>query len=186
MKKNTKHSIKKTSKFLTRLQSSWRYVMAFAAGAAALFGILSYIHPNISVTPLMAIDASRPLSMQFLVTNNGYLTMHDVKYACAIEKIKGRVTFGSYGGPPGVNQNSPRFVAPQHESGKSLAPNQSDTVSIDFALFKKADPVEMADIGIVASFRLSLIPWRQERLYHFVTQKCSDGKLYWFPKPPDD
>jgi hypothetical protein len=113
------------------------------------------------------------------------LTLHDVKYACAIEKIKGRITFGSYGGPPSVNQTSPRLVAPQHESRKSLGPNQSDTVSIDFALFEKADPVEMADIGVAVSFRLGLVPFRQERLYHFVTQKSSDGKLYWFPRPPD-
>jgi len=186
MKKNPKRSEQKFSKFVESLLSIWRYVIAFAAGAATLFGILSYLHPNISVTPLMAIDASRPLSMQFLVTNNGYLTMHDVTYACAIEKIKGQVTFGSYGGPPGLTKKSPTFVAPQHESGKSLGPNHSDTISVDFDLFRQADPVETADIGIIASFRLGLIPWRQERLYHFVTQKCSDGKLYWFPKPPDD
>jgi hypothetical protein len=159
--------------------------MAFAAGAATLFGIISYIHPDVSVTPLIAIDASRPLSMQFLVTNNGYLTMHDISYACAIEKIKGRITIGSYGGPPGLNESSPRLVAPQYKLGKSLPPNQSDSVGIDFAMFRRAEPIEMADIGIIISFRLGFIPFRQERLYHFVTQKCSDGKLYWFPKPPD-
>jgi hypothetical protein len=69
--------------------------------------------------------------------------------------------------------------------GKALGPNNSDTMSCDIATFKMAEPVKFADIGIVVSFRLSFTPWRQERIYHFVTQKASDGSLYWFPKPLD-
>jgi len=172
-------------KLLKSLKSIWQYVMVFAAGLATMLGILSYIHPNISVTPLMALDSSRPLSMQFLVTNNGYLTMRDVEYACGIEKIEGILTIGSYGGPPGLNKHSPRFVASQYKLGKSLGPNESDSVSIDFDIFRKAEPIKMADIGIIVSFRLGFSPWRQERIYHFITQKCTDGRLYWFPKPLD-
>ena len=159
--------------------------LALISVPATMFSIFSYLHPNVSVSPLIALNPARPLSMQFLITNNGYLEMHNIKYACGIEKIKGRVTFGSYGGPPGINESSPKFVAPEYELEKSLSHNQSDTMSIDFNLFKMAEPIEMADIGIFVSFRLGFLPYRRELVYHFVTQKLSDGKLFWFPKPID-
>ncbi len=173
-------------KLITYLKPAWHYTMAFAAGLATMLGIVSYVHPNISVTPLIALDSSRPLSMQFLVTNNGYLTIHDIKYAFGIERIEGKVTFGSFGGPPGVDESSPRFVAPEYKRAKSLDPNQSDSLSIDFNIFRMAEPIRKADIGIIVSFRLWFIPWHQERVYHFVTQKAADGNLYWFPKPLDN
>lgn len=186
MKRKSRCSRQQTSKSIPRLRLFWNYFWAFFAGAATLFGILSYIHPNISVTPLVEIDTTRPFSMQFIVTNNGYLTMHGVKYACAIDKIKGRISIESYGGQPGINQSSPRLIAPQHETKKSLGPNHSDTVGIDFEILKEVEPIEVADIGIIVSFYLGFIPIRKERIYHFVTRNTADGNLKWFPKPIDE
>jgi hypothetical protein len=112
--------------------------------------------------------------------------MHDIQYEYALGSIKGRVNFGSYGGPSGVDDKSPRFVPLQNASKQSLSPNESDTISIDFKLFKIAEPIERADIGIIVSFRLSFTFWQQERIYHFITIRASDGRLYWVKKPVDN
>lgn len=185
MKKTRKHNKSLNKKKRNYLPLLWRYVVAFTTGLATMFSILSYVHPNIVVTPLAPIDPARIFSTQFVVSNNGYLTIHDIKYECAIEKIEGQVTFGSYGGLSGINEISPRLSALEHDLKSSLGPNHSDTVSFDFRLFTKAEPIRSADVGIVVSFRVGFIPLRQEHIYHFVTQRSSDGRLHWVPKPLD-
>lgn len=160
-------------------------MIAFIGGLATMFGILSYVHTNISVNPTVSLDTSRAFSMQFLVTNNGYLTLHNIKYALAIGNINGRIFIGSYGGPPGVDEQSPRFIISPDGLGESLRPNESETISADFDIFRMAEPIKEVNIGIVVTFNLGFNPWPQERIYHFVTKKTSDGKLYWFPKPVD-
>lgn len=180
--KGNPSSLKKLGNFLKMLRG---YVIAFGAGLATMVGFLSFFYPNIIVTPLLALDPSRPLSMQFQVTNNGYLTTHDIKLAYAPEKSEGRITIGSYGGPPGIDESSRGSIGPQHDPGKSLSPHQSDTMNCDIGTFRIAEPIIKTAIGVVVSFRVEFIPWHQKRVYHFITQKASDGRLYWFHKPLD-
>jgi hypothetical protein len=173
---------KKRPSLFSRL---WGYIATFLTGLATMFGILSYVNPNVTVTPLMELDTERVFSTQFTVCNNGYLAIHDMEYGCAIENVQGRFTIGTLGGPPGLNEHSPRLYDLEHNFKSSLDTNHCDTISFDFSLFKNADPIMGADIGIVVSFRVGIIPLHQERIYHFVTKKSSDGKLHWFPRPID-
>jgi hypothetical protein len=164
------------------LKTLWRHLISFFVGLATMFGILSYLQPNISVTPLASLDSS-PMSTRFIVTNNGYLFIRDVAYSIALGSVEGSNVLQSE--TRRVYEKGPQFMLKQQQK-RFLHPNQSDTVNIDIKYFRKLMPITKANIGIIVNFRTWYFPFQRKRIYSFFTLKDASGKMHWFPKTLDN
>ena len=66
---------------------SLKWFWGVIAGISVIRGLGAFFCPRISVCPLNPLSPSEPLSAPFTVSNDGYLSVNNVEFSCAIKKI---------------------------------------------------------------------------------------------------
>jgi hypothetical protein len=161
------------------LSFSWRLLAAISV-LMTIIGTVYAFSPRLSVSSSSPLDPSAPFSTPFTISNDGYISVHNVGFKCSIRKIalaydQGRVPsiIGDY------EPYGPRLVGP---IASTIAPEEKFTAFCPWP-FSNNTTVDEADIAVVVEFRQGLLPWHQEKRYRFKTVKDPGGKLHWLPQP---
>lgn len=134
--------------------------------------------PRVFVYPSISLDPANPMFTMFVVRNEGYLAIRDVKFECSIDsltlsdgtQVKAEVPYDNRFFDP--NQVA-RVIDPGEEWSELLPLS-----GLEHNQFKSAD------LAVVVSFRpFKWLPWRQKRKHRFETRVGKDGQWHWFPQP---
>lgn len=171
--KSTTQSTLQKPKKIRHFLLGWKFLVAIAGFLATVSGILSLL-PRPSVTASDFLVVNEPFSAPFVITNEGYLPIHDVTFRCAIRHYK-----GANGGNIEVYKGG--GITPSGFVLSEMPPGEKATVGCPFP-FKGWEPVISADFDFVVVYRPDFLPWKQEKRFRFGTVKGGDGLLRWYPR----
>jgi hypothetical protein len=165
----------------------WWAIGAVATLLTLVIGFLSFFPRVTIVSSGPPMDPQDPYSVLFNITNTTpmLITLNDVNVGVLV----GQIVIG----PP--TPFKPRKSLPDRSynmtsvdwEGHKLRVDETYTITLDhlFALGKeplsKPTTLTGADIGIVVEYRPWILPWHFRKIQRFVTDRHSDGKLYWNP-----
>jgi hypothetical protein len=155
---------------------------------SGVIGIVSYLTANVSVAPSTALDPATLFSTPFTVTNNGPLTLNDVRVSFAIGRVRniygGGISTYDTGGWVSKATDENSAVVQTEESGRprTIPPQRAVTYSNALSNALTTQPLYDADMGVVVSYKVWYFPFRQEQLYRFKSERMTDGNLVWAPQ----
>ena len=147
-----------------------QYFLSVIALIAALLGIWNYVSPRISVSASGSVREHEALGTIFNLSNNGSLTIHEVKIRCGIHNLQepgqrpliSNITVIPYGSDLG-----------NLEAGKTVGlPCEN--------IIWGAQQAE-GDIVIEVSYRPDFWHWRKHTYFRFISEKTDDGTWVWKP-----
>ena len=149
-------------------------------GALAAFATLWIaVTPRVFVYPSVALDPANPVFTMFVVRNEGYLSIRDVKFESPIDsftlpdgtQVKAEVPYNN------------RFFDP-NQVARVIDPGEEWSALLPFS-GKKNYWFEKADIAVRLSYRP--YKWWPSRVHsephRFETRQGKDGQWHWFPRP---
>jgi len=171
----------KDNSFRSR-RSRIKIFFSIAVNVLALWGVVLstwvVFNPRISVYPSVALDPTNPVFTPFIVHNQGYLAIHDVKFSCSMKylKLPGDITV------IGLGDYTNRFSNPKHVAN-IIAPGEKYSELLPFTGMEH-NTFENADIAIVLTYKpMKWFPRARETLYRFVSTQGKDGHWHWLPEP---
>jgi hypothetical protein len=159
----------------------WKTILGIPAifgFLAAIFGVVVYFNPRISVSPSFSVNPRNALLTTFVISNDGYTSIKNVKFAISIKDIKTS---------DGLHINGdPTFKGRLTEANNIvpvLRANEKYTVRFP-SQFDIGSNVTSADIALVVRFTLPclpFVPW--EKMFRYIPYKDVEGKFNWAPQP---
>jgi len=150
--------------------------------ALAIWGVVLstwvVFNPRVFVYPSVALDPKNPAFTPFVVHNQGYMAIHDVKFSCSMKylKLPGDITV------IGLGDYTNRFSNPKHVANV-IAPGEQYSELLPFTGMEH-NTFENADIAIVLTFKpIKWLPWSRETLHRFVATQGKDSQWHWLPEP---
>jgi hypothetical protein len=145
-------------------------------GAITTIWIAVWLH--VYVYPSEALDPNNPVFTPFIVRNDGYLAIRDVKFSCAIKYLT------RTGGPTviALGKYDNRFSDPKQVS-RIITPGEEASEILPLSGMKH-NLWENEDIAVRLEFR----PWRwlpfyeRQELHRFEVKRKGDH-WHWFPQP---
>jgi hypothetical protein len=165
---------------------SW-VIVAVGTVLGVIVGVLSFV-PRVTIVPAGMSDPDNPYSVAFNITNSSpmLITLNDVNVRVSLgQVINELVPFKPI--KKFIDTNSGMTMADWH--GHKLTVDQTYTVTLEhmFGVGKVPpyNPTRLsgADLAIVVEYRPWILPWHRTQIQRFVTDKNSDGKLYWYSFP---
>lgn len=144
-----------------------RYLMPTVLALATLSGLLSYL-PRISVVPSFSLDNRNPMGTVFTLTNEGWFTVHAVKFGClfnSIESQDGRFQITNI-----------EFVAEPSSLG-DIAPGGYMTIPCNRTVEMATKPGTEMTVDI--SYRPTFVWWRKRERFPFKGELSEDGQWHW-------
>ncbi len=155
---------------------------SIVVNALAIWGVVLstwvVFNPRVFVHPSVALDPENPAFTPFVVHNQGYLAIYDVKLSSSIKYLKfpGDITV------IGLGDYTNRFSNPKHVASV-IAPGEQYSELLPFTGMEH-NKFENADIAIVLTFKpIKLLPWTRETLHRFVATQGKDKQWHWLPEP---
>lgn len=149
---------------------TWKGIVSVGV-LVTLTGLLSLL-PKVSVSAARLLDPQAPFSAPFVISNDGYLPVHDITFRCVVRYVehadRGRVIVS----PHGIT------------SGQVIAvidPTEKSTVACPFPFFSQS-PIIGADIEFVLKYRPDWLFWHREKRFRFGLAKDKDNQFHWFPR----
>ena len=151
-------------------------------GALAAFATLRIaVTPRVYVYTSVALDPANPVFTLFVVRNEGYLAIHDVKLECSMKylKLPGDITV------IGLGDYTNKFFAP-NQVARVIDPGEEWAELLPFSGMEN-NQFEKADITVNLLFRpfrfwpFSLYVHKEK--HRFETRQGKDGQWHWFPQP---
>ena len=150
----------------------------------SLISGISWFIPKITVSPANSLDNSNPFLTPFTISNDGYLSIYDVQFMCAVKEIKG---INMKTKIPLVISGAENFKSKMHSKfhvAEVIAPNEKYTQVMPLPNFFLHYQIKHADIAILVSFRpIKWFPLKKEKNYRFITAQNINGHLQWYPQP---
>jgi hypothetical protein len=150
--------------------------------ALAVWGVVLstwvVFNPRVFVCPAVALDPNNPAFTPFVVHNQGYLAIHDVKFSCSMKylKLPGNILV------VGLGDYTNRFSNPKHVANV-IAPGEQYSELLPLTGMEH-NKIENADIAIVLTFKpVKWLSWQRETLHRFVATQGKDGQWHWLPQP---
>ena len=84
--KTSTSTLKKSEKSIPKKGIS--FLWKVFAGFAVILGVIVALYPKVSVEPDSYLDPKNPLKTLFIITNEGFLPLHNVKIYSSIQEIK--------------------------------------------------------------------------------------------------
>lgn len=158
-----------------------RMFLVIGVNILAIWGVILttwvVFNPRVFVQPVAALDPNNPAFTPFVVHNQGYKSIYDVKLSCSIKYIE-------YPGDihvVGLGHYTNRISNQKHVA-KVIAPGEQCTVLLPLADMKH-NKIENADIAIVLTFKSIKWLWQRETLHRFVSTQGTDRQWHWLPQP---
>jgi len=171
---NTGETPAKRSHAGTGVRIAWNVI----AGIGLVGGIWMMVTARVSVYPSVSLDPANPVFTVFVIRNDGYLAIRDVKISCSMKylKLAGEIH------AVGLGEYTNRFSDPK-QVARVIAPGEEYSVLLPLSGMKH-NQVEGADIAVVLSLQpIKWLPRHQERLYRFVVSTGKDGQRHWLHQP---
>jgi hypothetical protein len=183
-KRRSAFRIQKPSKSnVPRPKKRWlKIALTVVVNLLALWGGILTIwvvyYPRVFVDPATALDPNNPAFTPFVVHNQGYLSIHDVKFSCAMKYIK--YPDGTLAIAEEEYDNS--FSDPK-QIASVIAAGEKYTELLPLTGMEH-NQITNADIAIVLSFRpIKWLPWRRKTRHRFVSTQGKDSQWHWLPQP---
>jgi len=163
------------------VKSLLRKVRSFAWDGLAFLGafctIWIAVWPHVYVYPSIDLDPNNPMFTPFVVRNEGYLAIRDVKFSCAVKYLT------RPGGPTvlalGEYENS--FSDPKQVS-RVIAPGEEASELLPLSGMKD-NQWQNADIAVRLRFRpWRWLPYEWKELHRFEVKRKGDC-WHWLPQP---
>ena len=146
----------------------------------AIWGAWVTLNPRVFVRPDIALDTNNPANTPFVIQNQGYLSIYDIKFSCSIKYLTFPGDIRTIAEEPYDNS----FSDPQ-QAAKIIAPGEQYTILLPF-IFMENNKIEESDIAIELTFRpIKWLPWRLETRHRFISSKGKDGQWHWLPQAID-
>jgi hypothetical protein len=150
-------------------------MLLFVVGIPSIIaGIVAFL-PRISVTPTDPLNPADPFSAPFVVSNDGYIPLTDVQFACRPEKVNfgSRLTL-TFGSETVIITPAVFNVGTLDLDSKTTVPCALDEVmQVPHPI---AGPVTEAQITILISYR-PLWLWRKVMESRFVLTQDNAGSF---------
>jgi hypothetical protein len=137
--------------------------------------------PSIIVDIGESLDPLDPFATTFAVLNNGLLTIYDVQFTCGLGEIS-TDALAPISDPSEVRYSYESRLSNPKAVAKLIRPGQKAT-SLRFCPFATKGNLKYADVALVIQFGPKFWPFRQERIFRFVTAQHKDGRLIWQQQP---
>jgi hypothetical protein len=153
-------------------------IILFLIGVPGLYiGILSAL-PRISVSPQSSLNPSDAFATRFVISNDGYLDLYEIKFACVLIEVD--LVNGSKILTPGPYGDKLGGFTTNSMAADVIEPTRKATIACPYPI-----PVAITkgDIIVSVSYRPEWLPFRRQTHVRFVTEKAADGNLNWFEQP---
>ena len=165
------------------LSSLWSIVVGVSV-MMTIMGTVYAFAPKVSVSSGATLDPLDPFEAPFIISNESYLPISDVTFACKASKIQpsefaeevakerdGKIPIlDSWSFGPG-----PRYVATTFNPGEKRT-----FICLSIAGLLKS-PITSASIEISVTYRPAWILPKEERRFRFDTAMNKSGQLIWLP-----
>ncbi len=131
--------------------------------------------PRLTVNNLPAIDPDKPFSTPFIVSNDGYLPLYNVKFMVAVNSL---VTHTYHFDGIGFG-----LFLDAGDSAAIFYPTEKYSLYLGRYIQAYPRGIREADIAIQIEYRPMFYWGRRWKMYRFVAQPGPDGRLYWNARP---
>jgi hypothetical protein len=156
------------------LAKTWRVIAAglTALGAVGVLGLI-VLYPRTSMTSDASLDPSNPFATPFMLKNDGYESLQQIKFSCALRNMSNATGGSIHMDHFGVSRIG--------LYAKALAPDASDEIFCPNA-FSSKSPIVSIDLNVFVSFTISHWYRPFATCFRFATAKDKDGHLRWLNK----
>jgi hypothetical protein len=142
--------------------------------------------PRITITT--AFESSHPLETSFLISNDGYLPAYSVSISCVIGEVDATPQTGDdLSVPTNIGDLGSTTFIPAYVPNVTLEPGTKELVPMsDCTSTETADALNSAHLGLRATYRPLLWPWKQESTQEFYVKKIHKGTFkafVWYSVP---
>ena len=180
LKKSKDNSSDSKRSIGSKLRMFGKIFMPLLALLLALWGGYLTLKPSINVRLGDAYDSNNPVTIPFIIKNQGNLPIYNVESSSSMNiiKLSGNITVIAE--VPFANSFSdPKQVA------KIIAPGEEFTIVLPYSHMKN-NKFEESDIAIRLKFNpVKWLPWPYETTHRFESAKNKDGQWKWYPQPID-
>ena len=166
----------------TLVRKIFLFVWNTYAALAVFATIWIAVNPRVYVYPSVNLDPTNPVFTPFVVRNEGYLAIRDVKFWCSMKYLK-----LASGGPLiiGMGDYDNSFSDPAQVS-RVIAPGEEASELLPLSNMEH-NQFENADITVNLSYRpFRLWPfslWINKEKHRFETRQGADEQWHWLPQP---
>lgn len=180
---NVKHTQKSSTGNVSMPKTSRaKRAISIAERLLAFWGVLLTIwvvyYPRVYVEPAVPLDPNNPAFTPFVVHNQGYFSIHDVRFSWSMKYITlpdGTLIIAE-------KEYENKFFDPK-QVASVISAGEKYTVLLSLTGWKN-NKIENADVAIVLSFkRIKWLPWRRETRHRFVSTQGKDNQWHWLPQP---
>lgn len=159
------------------LQVVGKTIMTLLAILGVFLSIWVTFNPRVFVHPTVALDSNNPATTPFIVQNQGYISIYDVKHSGSMRYITYPNDVIAIAEVPYDNNFSTKHIA------NIIAPGEQYTVFLPF-YYMKNNKIEESDIAIELSFKpIKWWPWPWKTKHRFISAQGKDGQWHWLPQP---
>jgi hypothetical protein len=167
-----KEQAKARTKKQTVFQKNRRVPRMIVGAVSFLIGIAGFlflVYPRISVYPGISLDLRNPFQTPFMIKNDGYLPLYNIKYSLIAERMElvNGTTFINSGGS--INNTVDK-----------LSPNKSSALFMNRIFAMPPNFVKYARVFIHVTYRPFLMPFTFTEHIRFKTEINANGEYVWF------
>ena|GEM_PF-5605342 len=155
------------------LRKGWRGIV----GMSVLLSILGFAFvawPRLSVIPGEVFDKRNPLHTPFILRNDGYLPLSDIKFICFLRNATLSGSNKPFVENVGFSLANTRI--------SRLGANESASITFDRIIGQVVD-FASADIDVLVTYRPFLMPFKTSDSQGFKTKENYNGELVWILAP---
>lgn len=174
--KNNKKRIQKGNKQTKQKPSVSSFFWKLLVGLSVILTIIAFFnsfYPKVSIATEASLDPLNPFRTPFIIENRSLLPIHSIECSFFIHNISAKKT-------KNLATNFTTQMA--NQPIKRLNAGEKSTAFVVFP-FNFSSPITYGDIDVMISFRPAYWPWRQEKIFHFVTEKDVNNNLRWLHAP---
>ncbi|MGB5873585.1 MAG: hypothetical protein WBG01_09840 [Bacteroidota bacterium] len=161
-----------------------RWLLPLLLGIATLLGGMSAavsFLPRVSISYSSPVDPVNPFSALFTVKNDNFIPLYNVTAYVGIGQI---AMAPAQIDPERIPTLKSRITRPRWKWNE-LRMDEQVTISPAemFAITDSTVKLNGADIGIIIIYNPWLWPFRQEKVFRFITRPEKNGRLSWYFHP---
>lgn len=138
----------------------------------AVIGLLFLIWPRLSVYPGQTVDPYKPFKTPFIVKNDGYLPIANIKLSMLVKDVKtADGSVGGIGSRDGAKNKEDYIPVLRRDASYPFHIKQAGGIA--------PSSLQSEDVEIIISYRPYLIPFTLTETKSFETAKDISGKYYW-------
>ncbi|MCD4720771.1 MAG: hypothetical protein K8S13_13080 [Desulfobacula sp.] len=168
-KKSKARTINKRNQTVSKSIAFSKKLFGSILSLIAVGGFLFAVWPRISLSPGISLDLHKPFETPFIIRNDGYLPLCDVKYSLIAERME--LMDGSTFTDSGANMGNVI---------EKLDPNKSSALFVNRIFSMPPNNVKNARIYILVTYKPYLVPFTFSERIRFKTKINVSREYIWY------